>query len=76
MHQEQYCPEGRGKKLFLKKYMLGNLTRFRRERKAIANSGCFLFFAFLGPHPWHMEVSKLGVKSELQLLAYATVTGT
>ena len=33
---------------------------------------CFVFF--LGPHPWHMEVPRLGVKSELQLPAYATAT--
>ena len=31
----------------------------------------FSFF-FSGPHPQHMEVSRLGVKSELQLPAYAT----
>ena len=34
-----------------------------------------LFFGggvFLGPHPWHMEVSRLGVKLELQPLAFAT----
>ena len=30
------------------------------------------FWSFLGPHLWHMEVSRLGVKLELQLLAYAT----
>ena len=38
---------------------------------------CFsfsFFFFFLGPHPWHMEVPRLGVKSELQLLAYAPAT--
>ena len=35
----------------------------------------FLLF-FLGPHPWHMEVSRLGVKLELQLLAYNTDTAT
>ena len=23
------------------------------------------FFVFLGPHPWHMEIPRLGVKSEL-----------
>ena len=34
----------------------------------------FFFFFFLGPHLWHMEVPKLGVKLELQLLAYATAT--
>ena len=27
----------------------------------------FLFFSFLGPHLWHMEVPRLGVESELQL---------
>ena len=29
---------------------------------------------FLGLHLWHMEVPGLGVKSELQLLAYITAT--
>ena len=37
----------------------------------------FLFcFVFLGPHPLHMEVSRLGVKSELHLPAYATARAT
>ena len=36
----------------------------------------FSFFFFLGPHLQYMEVPKLGVKSELQLLAYATATAT
>ena len=32
----------------------------------------FLFcFVFLGQHPWHMEVPRLVVKLELQLLAIA-----
>ena len=30
----------------------------------------FFFLAFLGPHPWHMEVLRLGVKLELYLQAY------
>ena len=34
----------------------------------------FFFFLLLGPHPWHIEVPRLGVQSELQLLAYATAT--
>ena len=34
------------------------------------------FFSFLGLYLWHMEVCKLGVESELQLLAYATATAT
>jgi len=25
----------------------------------------FFFFCFLGPHPWHMEVPRLGVQLEL-----------
>ena len=39
----------------------------------------FLFiylFCFLGPHLWHREVPRLGVKSELQRLATATATAT
>ena len=39
----------------------------------------FLFmylFCFLGPHLWHMEVPRLGVKSELELLACTTATAT
>ena len=39
----------------------------------------FLFvclFCFLGPYPWHMEVPRLGIQSELQLLAYTTATAT
>ena len=33
-------------------------------------------FVFLGLHPQHMEDLRLGVKSEMQLLAYTTVTET
>ena len=33
------------------------------------------FFSFLGLHPQHMEVPRLGVKLELQLPAYATAMG-
>ena len=35
----------------------------------------FSFF-FLGLHPWHMQVPRLGVKLELQLLVCTTVTAT
>ena len=35
----------------------------------------FIVF-FLGPHPQHMEVLRLAVKSELQLQAYTTATAT
>ena len=34
------------------------------------------FVFFLGPNPWHMEVPRLGVHSELLLPAYATATAT
>ena len=34
----------------------------------------FFFFAIFGPLPRHVEVLRLGVRSELQLLAYATAT--
>ena len=36
----------------------------------------FFFFCFLGPHPRHMQVSRLGVELELQLPGYATATAT
>ena len=36
----------------------------------------FLSFVFLGQHPWHMEVPRLGVESKLQLLAYTTAIAT
>ena len=35
-----------------------------------------VFFFFLQPHQWSMEVPGLGVESELQLLAYARATAT
>ena len=34
------------------------------------------FFFFLGLGLWHMEFPRLGVKLELQLLAYITATPT
>ena len=33
-----------------------------------------IFLVFLGPHIVHMEVPRLGVESEPQLLTYATAT--
>ena len=32
------------------------------------------FLVFLGMHPWHMEVLRLGIKPQLQLPATATAT--
>ena len=34
------------------------------------------FFFFLGPYLQYMEVPRLGVESELHLLAYTTATAT
>ena len=34
------------------------------------------FFVFLGLHPWHMEVPRLGIESELEPSAYTTATST
>ena len=36
----------------------------------------FFFFFFFGPDLWHMEVLRLGVKSELPLPAYTTAAAT
>ena len=38
--------------------------------------GFFYFnvFVFLGLHPWHVKVPRLGVESDLQLLGYTTAT--
>ena len=49
---------------------------------AILQSCCFFFFffffsfCFLGPHPWHMVIPRLGVELELQLPAYTTAAAT
>ena len=36
----------------------------------------FFSFCFLGLYLWHMEVPRLEVELELQLLAYTTATAT
>ena len=35
-----------------------------------------IVFSFFGPQLQHMEILRLGVESELQLLAYTTATAT
>ena len=45
----------------------GNFRIFKEE---------FFFPVFLGLHPWHMEIPKLGVELERLLLAYTTATAT
>ena len=39
-------------------------------------SDLFVYFCFLGLHSQHMEIPRLGVESELQLLAYTIATAT
>ena len=56
---------------------LGNLPAMKHTARLGPASenvlGFFSFlFCFLGPHPQDMEVPRLGVNSELQLLAYTT----
>ena len=46
------------------------------KKKYIYTHTHLIFFVFLGPHLWYMEVPRLGVKLELQPLAYATATVT
>ena len=43
-------------------------------QSSLALNDGLVLFAFLGPDFQLMEVSRLGVKSELQLQAYATAT--
>ena len=40
----------------------------------LRNLYLYLYFCFLGPHPGHTEIPRLGVELDLQLLAYATAT--
>ena len=54
--------------LFAQKY----LKYFGLERDFFAV--VIVLFCFLGLHQTHMEVPRLGVKLELQLLAYTTAT--
>ena len=49
-------------------YSMGNYIHY----PMINHSGKEFLFVFLGPHPQHMEVPRLGVISELHLLAYTT----
>ena len=48
-------------------------ARARSPDNPISFWFCFLF---LGSYPWHVEVPRLGVESELLLLAYTTATAT
>ena len=69
---------------YLINFPWSNLLEFnspssKLHSRLVSQSVIYLFvylFSFLGPYLWHMEVPRLGVKSELQLLVYATATAT
>ena len=46
----------------------------QKKQTSCAYHYFFFFFCFLGQHPRHVEVPRLGVESELQLLAYTAAT--
>ena len=48
---------------------------FSCDLAVILNGFKSYFFCGGGPHLWHMEVPRLGVEWELQLLAYTTAHG-
>ena len=53
--------------------------KFYSDSYIFIHRKCFFFFLFLGGgglHLQHMEVTRLGVQSELQLPAYTTATAT
>ena len=52
--------------------LLGDSPIIDQEKAVVP--GLFFAFVFLGLRPWHMEVTRLAVESELQLLTYATAT--
>ena len=52
----------------------GSASQQLRKTVVIWGFFCFFVFCFLGPHPQHMEVPRLEVKSELQPPAYTVAT--
>ena len=60
-------------------FLAFHLTQRKKPKKKTPKPKlilCLFFFVFLRPHLLHMEVPRLGVLSELQLLAYARATAT
>ena len=58
------------------KFHLTYINDIFRKPSVNMKYGLFFFFLFLEPQEQHMEVPGLGVKSDLQLPAYATATAT
>ena len=58
-------------------YAAGQPKKLKIKSKFLKKKVHFFFlFVFLVPYPQHMEVPRLGVKSELQLPAYTIATTT
>ena len=55
--------------------LLFSLLKMANTTKKMKQEKVF-YFCLLGPHLQHMEVPRLGVQLELELLAYATAIGT
>ena len=66
--------EGTNKELSLYLFMTAVLYFLQFPRSNPLVFFVFVFFCFLGLHPWHMELPRLGAELELQLLACATAT--
>ena len=67
----------RGKKTCIAESLLCDYYIYLTRQFSTEVLFTYLFTAlFLGSHPWHMEVPRLGVKLELQLPVYTTATAT
>ena len=52
----------------------GRVTVAEWSGAGLTSLSIAIFFFFLGPRLWHMEVPRLGIELELQLPAYTTAT--
>ena len=57
-------------KQFIRAKFIAIKAHHRKQEKYVF----FFFLMFLGPHPWHMEVLRLGAISELKPPNYAPTT--
>ena len=48
----------------------------KHQNTSMQDTVFFFFLIFWGPHLWQMEIPRLGVELELELLAYTTATAT
>ena len=55
-------------------YDITYMWNLKNKTLYIAKQLFFVFLPFLGPHPRHMEIPRLGVESELQPPAYPSET--